>query len=79
VAQDEKKTLDQVIKDLCDKPQAPTAQARNEKIDGEHATIEYLEENGKWKTMDFVKEGGGWKLTVPRFDKDQLEVETKKK
>lgn len=68
-AGDKKQTLDELLMELCEKPQAPTAEARKEKIDGDHATIEYLDEKGDWSTMDFVKEGGGWKLTIPKMDK----------
>ncbi len=67
-AGEKKQTVDELLMELCEKPQAPTAEARNEKIDGEFATIEYLDENGDWSTMDFVKEGGGWKLTIPKMD-----------
>ena len=64
----EKKSLDDMLLELCEKPQAPTAEARNEKITGDRATIEYKEENGEWKEMDFIKEGGEWKLTLPKAD-----------
>lgn len=61
---DEKKkmSLDDQLKELCEKPQAATAEARNEKIDGDYATIEYLDEKGGWKPMEFIKEDGMWKL-----------------
>ncbi len=65
---EKKQTIDELLMELCEKPQAPTAEARNERIDGDHATIEYLDEKGDWSTMDFVKEGGGWKLTIPKMD-----------
>lgn len=71
-AGDKKQTIDELLMELCEKPQAPTAEARNEKIDGEYATIEYLDEKGDWSTMDFVKEGGGWKLTIPKMDKPDM-------
>jgi len=64
----EKKSLDDMLLELCEKPQTPTAEARNEKITGDRATIEYKEENGEWKEMDFIKEGGEWKLTLPKAD-----------
>jgi hypothetical protein len=64
----EKKSLDDMLLELCEKPQAPTAEARNEKITGDRAMIEYKDEDGEWKEMDFVKEGGEWKLTLPRAD-----------
>jgi predicted lipid-binding transport protein (Tim44 family) len=69
VAEADKKTVEDVLKQMAEKPQAPTAETRNEKIMGDRATLEYLDEKGKWKTMDFVKEGGGWKLTLPKAER----------
>lgn len=69
---DEKKkaTLDDQLKELCEKPQAATAEARNEKIDGDYATIEYLDEKGGWKPMEFTKEDGVWKIAFGAPKKD---------
>ncbi|MFT3746628.1 MAG: hypothetical protein QM785_20335 [Pyrinomonadaceae bacterium] len=66
--QKDKKSLDAMLKDLCERPQAATPDARNEKINGDKATIEYLDETGQWQTMDFVKEDGAWKLTIDKAD-----------
>jgi len=68
MGEDEKKSLDDMIKDMCDKPQADKAEVRNEVIKGDKAAVEYLTETGAWKSMDFEKIGGEWKLTVPRAD-----------
>jgi hypothetical protein len=68
----EKKTLDDVLRDMVEKPQAEKAEARNEKIKGDRATVEYLAETGKWKTMDFEKVDGKWLLTLPKADKEDL-------
>lgn len=65
-----KKSLDDMLRELCDQPQAATAEARNEKIDGDKATVEYLDDEGQWRPMDFVKEDGAWKLTIDKADKD---------
>ena len=64
-----KKTLDDQLKELAETPQAAKAEVRGEKITNDKATLEYLDENGKWKPMDFVKEDGGWKLTMPEIRK----------
>jgi len=64
----ENKTLDAELKEMCKKPQAKTDDTRNEKINGDKATLEYLDEKGKWETMDFVKEDGAWKLTIDKAD-----------
>jgi hypothetical protein len=69
IAKDEKKTLDDQIKEIFEQPQAKTAEARNEKITGNTAQLEYLDEKGEWKTMDFVKEDGLWKMTLAPKDK----------
>ena len=61
----EQKTLDDELKELVATPQAPTAEVRNEKIKGLNATLEYLDERGKWSLMGFVQEGDDWKMTVP--------------
>lgn len=61
----DKKTLDDSLKEMMAQPQAATAEVRNEKVTGDKAALEYLDENGKWKPMDFVKEDGAWKMTLP--------------
>jgi DNA uptake protein ComE-like DNA-binding protein len=66
IGKDEKKTLDDQLRELADKPQAKTAETKNEKINGNRATLEYLDEDGKWVTMDFVKEGPEWKIDLPK-------------
>jgi Zn-dependent oligopeptidase len=60
----ENKTLDDQLKELVAQPQAATAESRNERIVGDLAALEYLED-GKWKLMGFIKEDGGWKMTIP--------------
>jgi hypothetical protein len=65
IGKGEQKTLDDELKDLIATPQAPTAEVRNEKINGRSATLEYLNEKGKWSLMGFVKEGDDWKMTLP--------------
>ena len=62
----DKKSLDDMLKDLVETPQAATNASRNEKIDGDHATLEYQDEKGEWKTMDFEKVGSDWKMAQPK-------------
>jgi hypothetical protein len=66
MGKEEKKTLDDQLKALADRPQADRAETRNEKIDGDTATLEYLNERGTWSKMDFVKEGNDWKIGFPK-------------
>jgi hypothetical protein len=65
MAKSENKTLDDQLKELIAQPQAATVESRNERIAGDLAALEYLDENGKWKLMGFVKEDGDWKITIP--------------
>ncbi len=77
MAADEHKSLDDGLKELAEQPQAATAETRNEKITGDRAQLEYLDERGKWKQMDFVKEGGAWKLTLPNAQPTIIQDTTK--
>ncbi|MEO8572947.1 MAG: hypothetical protein ABI481_03185 [Pyrinomonadaceae bacterium] len=76
MAESEKKTLDDEVAQMFEKPQAKTVEVRNEKIKGDRASVEYLDETGEWDIMDFVKEGKDWKLSLP--DKDSPEAPPKK-
>ncbi len=71
-----KQTVDELLMELCERPQAATAEARNEKINGDKATIEYLDEKGGWSPMEFVKENGAWKLTIEKPEKGDIEIDT---
>lgn len=62
------KTVDDALLQMTETPQASTDESRNEKINGDTATLEYPDEQGKWKTLDFVKENGEWKVTIPKAD-----------
>jgi hypothetical protein len=73
------KTLDDGLKELVETPQAATAETRNEKITGDKATLEYLNEKGSWLPMDFVKEGKDWKLTIVKPDPKELKGADDKK
>ena len=64
-AKSENKTLDDYLTELVAQPQAATAESRNERIVGDLAALEYLDENGKWILMGFAREDGDWKMTIP--------------
>jgi hypothetical protein len=66
---DEKKSVDDQLKELAERPQAATAETRNEKINGDRASLEYLNEKGGWSPMEFVKEGADWKIDLPKAPK----------
>ena len=59
------KTVDDFLKEMMELPSdmmPATLDTRNEKIDGDQATVEYKQKDGSWKTNYFVKEGGEWKM-----------------
>jgi hypothetical protein len=59
----EKKTLEEAFSEMNKKAPSSTPPTRNEKIDGDKATLEAKnEEKDKWETVPFVKEGGQWKM-----------------
>ncbi len=63
IGEEEKRSVDDMLRQLADRAQANVADVRNENIKGDKATIEYLDEEGQWRPMDLVKEDGSWKLT----------------
>ncbi len=64
-------TIDQIISDGEDMSKKKTPTIRNEKIDGDTATLEVEdEEQKKWDTVPFIKEDGKWKIA---FDKMQMQ------
>lgn len=56
-------TLDEIVKreTLFNETQ-DTLKHRNEKIDGERATIEVLDSSNLWNTVPFVREDDVWKI-----------------
>jgi len=65
MGEDDKKSLDVMLREMCERPQAPTNESRNEKITGNTATLEYPDESGTWRTMDFEKVGSEWRMAAP--------------
>ena len=69
-AKEQKKTLDESLKEGFDDPafKAPTMPpTRNQKIDGDSATLEVQNEKSKdWETLYFVKEDGEWKFAIDK-------------
>jgi hypothetical protein len=79
-AKAQNKTLDELlksgIKTLDAGQSSATPLMRNEKIDGETATLEVQDgENGDWKSVPFVRENGEWKIA---FDKALREAQEKR-
>ncbi|HYO90401.1 MAG TPA: hypothetical protein VEQ40_02150 [Pyrinomonadaceae bacterium] len=59
--------LDDLLKQQLESPELPmpeSLETRNEKIDGETATLEFKDVRGAWKTGHFIKEDGEWKMKL---------------
>jgi hypothetical protein len=69
-AKEQKKTLDDALKEGFDDPTSKAAkmpETRNEKIDGHSATLEVQDDTTKkWETMYFAKEDGEWKVALDK-------------
>lgn len=64
-AKEKKKTLSQALKESDVPPTMP--ELRNEKIDGDKATIEAKDaRTDTWETFKFIKEDGRWKVVIDR-------------
>ncbi len=56
-------TLDEIVKqETLFSESQKTVEFRNQKIDGEMATIEVKNSFGSWETVPFVLEAGDWKI-----------------
>jgi hypothetical protein len=67
MAKDMDKTLDEYIRLDIDKPTRALpdkVETRNEKIEGDKATLEVKNIEGGWNTIPFVKEDGQWKIAL---------------
>lgn len=69
------KTIDDAYVKMTETPQAKTDESKNEKIDGDKATLEYPDETGKWRKMDFLKEDGVWKITMAKPKPEDIHIE----
>lgn len=67
-AKEGKTTIDQIISEGEDMSKVKTPVVRNEKIDGDSATLEVEDEKTKkWDTVPFVKEDGVWKIALDKI------------
>ena len=85
MAQDEAKaqnlTVDEVIlRENLFSPDQKTLKFKNEKIEGDNATIEIENSFGGFDKIPFVKENGIWKIAKDKFaDEFQKQVEEEQK
>lgn len=49
-----------------------TRKLRNEKIEGDKASIEFEDAFGRWDTIFFVREDGAWKIAKERYAEEML-------
>jgi hypothetical protein len=73
-AKQQNKTMDEMLKEVDKDSKTETMpETRNEKIDGETATLEVKnEKTGKWDSLPFVKEEGEWKIAFDKFIENML-------
>ena len=57
------KSSDEMLKDVMNAIPLPKSnESKDEKIDGDKATLQVKNEKDEWETINFVKEDGEWKL-----------------
>lgn len=71
-------TLDEIVKNetLIDQNRT-SVEYRNEKVEGDKATLEVKNSFGIWETIPFLKEDGEWKIDKKAFA-DQFENDFEK-
>jgi flagellar hook-basal body complex protein FliE len=65
-AKKQNKSLDDVLKEMMstsDSKLPKAAESKDEKIDGDKATLQIKNEKDEWETVNFVKEDDGWKIS----------------
>lgn len=72
-------TVDDIVKrDTLVREGQTTVEFKNEKIDGDRATLEVKNSFGSWDIIQFVREGGEWKIDKKGFvDNIMRDVEDK--
>ncbi len=69
IAEEQNKTLEEIMMSSEDNSMKENLEMRNEKIDGDSATLEVKDDDtGKWETIPFVKEEGSWKIAFDKMD-----------
>jgi flagellar hook-associated protein FlgK len=74
IAKEQNKTTDDLLKDIDKEDKTEKLpETRNEKINGDTATLEVKnEKTGKWDTLPFAKEEGDWKIALDKFLEDMM-------
>jgi Domain of unknown function (DUF4878) len=77
-AQAQGTTVDEIVKrETLFTENQKSVKLRNEKIDGDKATLEVENSFGTWETVPFVKEDGVWKIDKKGFADRMLEENEK--
>ena len=72
-------TLDDIVqRETLFLPDQKVVEFRNEKIDGDKATIELKNQYGSYDTVYFVKEEDGWKIDKQGFANQMMEQNDQK-
>ena len=72
-AKEQGKTFEELIKESDEMPAIETPEIRNEKIDGDKASIEVKNGvTGNFDSVPFVKENGVWKINFKKFIEDNM-------
>ena len=59
------KTVDEALKEVVKDAPSSRPEIRNEKIEGDKATIEFKDDKmNTWSPVSFVKEDGQWKIAI---------------
>ncbi|MGD9588474.1 MAG: hypothetical protein AB7Q37_04670 [Pyrinomonadaceae bacterium] len=67
-------TVDDIVKrETLVSEATTTVKLRNEKIDGDNATLEVENSTGQWETVPFVLEDGVWKIDKKGFAQRLME------
>jgi hypothetical protein len=74
IAKEQNKTTDDMLKEVDKDGKSETMpETRNEKIDGDTATLEIKnQKTDKWDTLPFVKEDGEWKIAFDKFIENMM-------
>jgi len=74
LAKEQHKSTDDMLKDVDkDSQSEKLPETRNEKINGDTATLEVKnDKTDKWDTLPFVKENGEWKIALDKLFEDML-------
>ena len=69
-------TVDELFKKDDTKMSEELPELRNEKIEGDTATVEVKDNVGGYDTLPFVRENGGWKLAFDKYQQAMIKKMT---